>query len=424
MAVFRKNPNQVFTPRGEAVTEMYVSRPDLENALMNSLNQPKNIVIHGESGSGKSWLYKSVFKKNMVRFDPVNLGKAVAYGSISKLFTGEISRFSEDALIERSVTSSAEANVVLANGGVATERVYVPREKDSLEQLFAAIRKGVPQSRKCVLVLDNLEQILDFPDLVRELASILILVDDHQYARHDVKILLVGTANIIHTFHSSVPNSITIRNRLVELPEVARLVPASAERFVRKGLFEALDCKVVTRSNFNEKILVDSVLWYTDRIPQYLHELCLDVANLAIASGRDISIDTFQKAAINWVRSALVAELAVVDANLNINRNKVGRRNQVVYALGRCGEEEIDANRIERIVRKEFPESCNGVGLNISQTLSQLSESDHPLLRKLPFGNGYRFVDPRLRIVIRWKLQREFGSEKLRLRDFGDAIEL
>lgn len=52
-------PEEVFTPRSPEVnSEMYIARPDLEKALKNALRSSLHVIIHGESGTGKSWLYK------------------------------------------------------------------------------------------------------------------------------------------------------------------------------------------------------------------------------------------------------------------------------------------------------------------------------------------------------------------------------
>lgn len=54
-----KKPEEVFTPREPKVNaNMYIDRPELETPLTSGLNDTKHLILHGESGSGKSWLYK------------------------------------------------------------------------------------------------------------------------------------------------------------------------------------------------------------------------------------------------------------------------------------------------------------------------------------------------------------------------------
>ena len=54
-------PNDVFTPRARDINEnMYVDRPDLERRLVDALKGDKYVIVHGERGNGKTWLYKRV----------------------------------------------------------------------------------------------------------------------------------------------------------------------------------------------------------------------------------------------------------------------------------------------------------------------------------------------------------------------------
>ena len=63
----RPKPDTVFTPRSAEVNEkMYVSRERQEEALKKAVGGSKNIIIHGESGCGKSWLYKKVFSEEKI----------------------------------------------------------------------------------------------------------------------------------------------------------------------------------------------------------------------------------------------------------------------------------------------------------------------------------------------------------------------
>jgi hypothetical protein len=42
---------------------MYIGREALEEALVNAVNGSRNILIHGHSGCGQSWLYKHTLKE-------------------------------------------------------------------------------------------------------------------------------------------------------------------------------------------------------------------------------------------------------------------------------------------------------------------------------------------------------------------------
>ena|ERR1700736_1401209 len=79
--LFRRDIEEVFTPRKADVNEdMYVERKDLEEALKSRLFGSQHIVIHGESGCGKSWLYKKVLADGKVFWIGANFANASRFG--------------------------------------------------------------------------------------------------------------------------------------------------------------------------------------------------------------------------------------------------------------------------------------------------------------------------------------------------------
>lgn len=413
-----RDPATVFTPRGEKVTEMYVSRAGLEETLERAIRQPKHIVIHGESGCGKSWLYKKVFAKSGVRHCTVNLGGIHSAGSLRALLESTLARYKAIAQVGYSEEKSAAVNAVLAEGQLAHTKEFAVRERDAFERLLAAIRKEAG-SRSAVIVFENLEHILHDQKALNELKGLLLLVDDENYSKYDIRIVLVTTASDFRAYLAAIDRANTVTNRVYELPEVGRLPPRQTNDFIVKGLFNLLG--VAATSDLTQKNIIDWVAWYSDRVPQYLHELCLEVVLASQRTGRVVTDDVLRHATITWLRASLVSEMTVVESNLNSIATRVGRKNQVIYALGKCKDEEFDHSKIERLVRDEFPDSCANVTLNVSKSLSDLASSKMPLIRKLPHGTGYRFVDPKYRILVRWKLTREDG-EVLGIRPFDKAI--
>jgi MoxR-like ATPase len=66
MALIRADlkPEDVFTPRAATVNQsMYIDRPQLERSIETSLRVKFHLIIHGESGTGKTWLYKKVLAR-------------------------------------------------------------------------------------------------------------------------------------------------------------------------------------------------------------------------------------------------------------------------------------------------------------------------------------------------------------------------
>src|SRR4051812_6638650 len=88
-----KRPEQVFTPRSAEVNEeMYVDRPEPQVALANALRGSMHIIIHGESGTGKSWFYKRVLERNHVSTVIANMANASRFKSLNAEFANLVQR--------------------------------------------------------------------------------------------------------------------------------------------------------------------------------------------------------------------------------------------------------------------------------------------------------------------------------------------
>src|SRR4051812_15678517 len=88
-----KQPEDVFTPRASMVNPaMYIARPDLEESLRRNALGSLHVLIHGESGSGKSWLYKSVFMQMGAHYFSANLANASRLGSITSELKNAVDR--------------------------------------------------------------------------------------------------------------------------------------------------------------------------------------------------------------------------------------------------------------------------------------------------------------------------------------------
>jgi hypothetical protein len=262
-------PEQVFTPRSAEVNpEMYVPRPSLEKALNNALRGNLHIIIHGESGTGKSWLYKKTFKDNGVQFIVANLANASRLGSISAELKNLIDR--EGSVVKTSYEEEkfAEFNALLAKGQLSHTGQYEIGQMEPFEAVLQFLRKKAGDST-AVLVFDNLEAAFTEP-LLKELADLVILCDDERYSKYAIKILIVGVPSGIKEYFYKTPHHSTVANRLIELPEVARMERDECFSLVSRGLIEKLQYQVPEIDKISKH-----VSWITDRIPQMVHEYCL-----------------------------------------------------------------------------------------------------------------------------------------------------
>jgi hypothetical protein len=397
-------PEQVFTPRSAEVNEeMYVPRPNLEKTLRKSLRGNLHILIHGESGTGKSWLYKKTLTDLGVPFIVANLANASRLGSIAAELKNLVDREGHAVKTSYEEEKTAEINALVAKADISHTGQYELGQMEPFEACLANLHKHAKNSTS-VLVFDNLEAAFTKP-LLKELADLLILCDDERYSKYKVKILIVGVPGGVKEYFYKTPHHATVANRLVELPEVARLEQDECKDLVLRGLVEKLGYSI-----FDPDILVKHIAWITDRVPQMVHEYCLELSYICEES-RSIEMDNISIADAEWLSKSQYYAYSVIESHMNERDTKAGRRNQTLFALSLCEGEQFKAPEVEEIVRSEFPSSTGSTILNLPQMLSQLATGERPLVKRSPKGDAYTFSDPRYRMVLRAMLTKGSGEK-------------
>jgi len=416
---------KVFTPKGEAVNEdMYIHRRELENHLTKAIRKPKHIVIHGESGSGKTWLYKKIFKEVGIYYEVLNSATINSTGSISAAIEALVSRINPTEKTGYEEKMQGEINAVFAKGQLENTNKYILKSLEPFLEL-SKILASKAKRRQIFLVIENLEHIVKSSQHVKELSSLLLYLDDEAYAKYNVRILLVGTPSNLRDYFSEADDSQTIINRLQEIPEISTLTKSQVDMLVKKGMFDYLKINVISdkQSGFSEVHFLNAISWFSANIPQYIHEFCLEVAMEAETIGMTITYESYINSLRNWVKEALVSENSRLEKHINSKGTRHGRRNQVIYTIGALNDNEFNINEVEERLRKLFPKSTNGKTLNISSNLSVLSSGSHPIIRRTPKGTRYRFLDPKIKIMARWMLNRN-DNETISVKTFDDTIKL
>lgn len=296
-------PRDVFTPRRSEVNErMYVDRSELEEELVDALYGTNHILIHGESGTGKSWLYKHVFDDQGIQFITANLSNA----SRLKGLNAEFGNIIDDECSIRKTgyeeEKSATLNAVVGKGKITHKAKYELTTKEPFIQCLELLNSKAKNKLSC-LVFDNFEQILDQPEITREVANCIVLLDDIRYSRYNVKILLVGVPNGIDQYFSTQSNVATIINRITEITEVTGLSKDESIKLPIRGFRDLLGYSC---DNYGE--LTEKISYVTNRIPQQLHELCYSIAMQLERNGEKEINNSFLIAGANkWFKQSLAA---------------------------------------------------------------------------------------------------------------------
>lgn len=134
-------PEDVFAPRSAEVNvDMYVARPDLERSLKKALRGNLHMIVHGESGTGKSWLYKKTFSDLSVSYLVANLANASRLGSITAELKNLVDREGKARKKGYEEEKSAEVSAIFAKGELAHTAAYELGQKEPFESALELLR--------------------------------------------------------------------------------------------------------------------------------------------------------------------------------------------------------------------------------------------------------------------------------------------
>jgi hypothetical protein len=404
-------PEQVFTPRSSIVNlEMFIHREEIEKKFSKAIRKSKHLIIHGESGCGKTWLYKKLLSENECDYEVINAASINDECGINDVLGHALARINQMEYTGYEESKKAEFNALVSKGVLQHTSKKGKRKQEPFLELIREInRKG--KGRTCYLIFENIENIIRNEKHSKKLFSLLLLLDDESYAKHNVKIIIVGTPSDIISYLAFASEDQTILNRILELPEVPRVDLKQIEGFIEKGFKELLkytinystDEKAIERGKLLDKDFFGEVLeYFTDGIPQYLQELCLEIALEAENNQKIISEDVIQDSIRTWLLETANSEYARVIKNCNSSRTKHGRRNQCIFSMSQIPSLEFTTQEIEEKLFKIFPKSTEGKKIKLSQILFNLLNSPSPIIKRNPHSKMYRFVTPKTKIITRW----------------------
>lgn len=410
----RKDINEVFTPRNSDVNKkMYIERISLEKELIRSIRGSMHSFLFGESGNGKSWLYKKVFAEKNIDFVVANCASA----SMKKSIVDEI----YDVCVENG-TSKKTAYLETKKAGVkaigtaelAHQGNYEIKQEDKLIESFKALNE-CSSSKPAVIVFDNVETIFKNEELMGELSDIIILLDDQRYSKYNVKFLIVGVPNEVLEYFSSAKNPASVGNRIEEIERVAGLLAKQVLEFCEIGFKTHLKIDI---SEVQIKRLARHIFDITLGVPQRMHEYCEGLSYLIEDADWEYKTNLLDDADFNWLKKGLRENYSVIEKHLNADETVNGRRNQVIYALGKIANHQVNTTKIGEKIAEEFPNSAPESNSGIGQVLSYLAKGEKPVLKKIANSRSYALTDPRYLMCIRIMLYKDELTENVRKKLF------
>ncbi|MGR3375120.1 hypothetical protein [Salipiger abyssi] len=382
---------------------MYVERRTLETRFNRAIRGTQHIAIFGDSGNGKTWLYQKVLKERKCSYLLVDLSIARTNG-LDNAFR---------AALENPYGWQPESKSESKTGGVKlgidakaeTGTQYTFADEPPFDKLITQASKLKGENK--FIVFDNLESVTNSPEILEQISSYILRLDNPKFAKFGVRFLFVGVVNDIRAILSGGVSASTISNRIYELPEVKPLTKFEAEKVLRTGYLEILQIDF----GDDEEDAIYGSIFYSGRSAQHLHEIGLNVGFQSEENDWIADWSIVSSAIIEWCESSLAGHTATVRARLNKKETRVQRRNQVLYCIAKRAEDEFTVSEVDTMVRKEFPHNTNVTQLGIDQILKGLCQGDLPLLLRDSSTNRFRFSHPKLRLAIRYVLRKSDSGD-------------
>lgn len=410
MSIFKSDIElaDVFNPRGEYNPEMYVARPKYEAQFELALDSDMCILVHGQSGTGKTWLTRKSLETSDYYYKVINLAHASNANSIYPCFKNMMNR---EKWVIRTKYSEKKASTIgipgTANGTLEHTDEYTSEVDYFMEFLKFMSYRTRDKKKRRYIVFENFESILESPQLIKELSNLITLIDDEEVIAYKTKFIIIGATKDIHTYFKSLPNINTIENRIFELPEVSTLTVNQAYELINRG-FNRL--KIDFQDISQKEMFIKEITKTTGGIPQRLQELCLTISKICLKNISKVKNEWLEEAKRNWVMSSLNKNYAYISKLLTYDSEANSHRNQVLYCIAQRDTMVFTNKQIDEDMLEEFPISTVNKKLSSTRQLNALCKVIPPLLEKIDDSNEYSFVDFKCALCLRTILHKDGES--------------
>lgn len=403
--------DDVFTPRNKEVNlDMYIYRGVLERDLFRSVTRNIHTVLLGESGNGKSWLYKKVLKENGIPFEIANCANASRLNSLTDEICRGLIEVGASRKIGYQEGGKVEAGAFFAKGELNHTGEFAVNQTEPLLQAFNSFAMRNGSGRK-ILVLDNLELILHSKNLLHELADIVILLDDPRYAASEVNLLIVGLPSDMFEYFGKTKNLESVTNRLEEINRVGSLSESDVKKLVERGFNDLL------LANLHPSIITNlakHVFFVTLGIAQKVHEYCSEFAELLKGNKWTYHDHMIIEADTMWLTRGLHKCVQILHRNLSNRNLGSSRLNQVIYSIAHANLHSFTAAKVKEDLERNFKTTLpSNSGVDVNKILRKLSKSDPSIITWDQKANQYYIKDPRFIMCARMLLIKDETTQLL-----------
>ncbi|MDE5818310.1 MAG: ATP-binding protein [Lachnospiraceae bacterium] len=397
----------MFNPRGEYNPEMYIQRPEYEQDFSIALRSNLCVLVHGQSGTGKTWLTRRMLEKEKIFYKVVNLANAANCKSIYTCFLHIM--LDDNWIIKngKTETKAAGINVAVASGTLEATTSYEKKVDYFMEFLRYMEHRASDKQKKRYIVFENMEAILDNDELISQLANLITLIDDEKVALYKTQYIIIGATKDIHQYFRRVRNVNTIENRIFELNDVRTLNTLQAKTLIIRG-FEKLQIPFASPNVRN--FCITEYIRITGGIPQRIHELCLIFAQIVRSRDQSVGVELEQvnDGVRRWIATSLNKNYAYISRLLEREDDAGALKNKILYCVAQIDNLYFTDDDIDKELKLEFPKFMEGKSVRSTKTLDELCKCNPPLLSKTEdvFGE-YSFIDFKCALCLRAILKKE-----------------
>ena len=146
---------------------------------------------------------------------------------------------------------------------------------------------------------------------------------------------------------------------------------------------------------------------------QHVQEYCEQFGYIVEDAEWRGGLDHLKLADMAWLKKGLSQASGIIAGLMNERETKVGRRNQILFVLGKISKRVFHVTEVETLVRENFPASTAETTLAVGQILSELSSGENSIIKRSAKGPTYEFKDARFAMALRVLLEKDAVKEKV-----------
>lgn len=301
----RNTPYNVFTPNTmiDKNKDMYINRPQLEQTILEKVKTNMNLIIQGESGSGKTWVTRKVLSDNGYYHRFVDLTVVASYGSLFSYFKDQLVHYKWRLVpsyleYKNNLLKSEVAMYPLTKCDEQMESCYYHTEylkfmKNKSRLKYRHANEDINKSN--FIILEHFDSISSNEKILTELTYFISLINEQNHTNTHF-IILSTNSNTLGCFDK-------IRNRSVITTNLSKPVCTQAFSYketsslILKG-FDKLNITFPKTRVKNEFLYTIGSQTY--HLPNKIHELCSIIIKKSLLNNKVATMNILLESIDEW----------------------------------------------------------------------------------------------------------------------------